>query len=195
MNMNTAKNISEKLIDGILLLETENTPAQIVFNYNFFLIWNHENNDYCNIKINLTPLNSDLYDINKNTEDIINTMISNFMNSKAVHGTESLIYFHAGYVYTATLTMDRVLKKNILIENPQSTKKEKNKFIDQKILSLIQDAGTNGISISAITQKTQTITKEERENILQELIDTEVIIMTYDTSKGRKKRVYFYDNE
>jgi len=65
--------------------------------------------------------------------------------------------------------------------------------IDQVLLNHIMDARDSGISATEINQLTKhKITKNQRDNIIKTLMLEQLIFLDFDTSMGRKKKIYKY---
>ena len=164
--------------------------GRMPFSSEFLVIWNPDENDYFFVRIVLSPTKkyrSDKYDVAEKIE----AFIDQFMPKKDMHAkNNTFVFFFNDRVFNMSIELKKVKKKNII---STYRKRKKNSFIDQKILSIIQDAGLGGISISDLTQKTQSITREERVKILNEFLKDEIIFLQVDTSKGRQKKMYFYE--
>lgn len=190
--MNTADHIIGHIYSSLKAAESNRVViSRLTFNFSFFLIWNEERQDYCIIKINLVPSKkNEIYNKHKDLMDTINEIVSDFMTTGQMLLKDAMVFYYNETVYRMKMELTRIMKKTIIIENKAP---KTDNLIDQKIISLIQDAGSKGISISEITQKTQTISKKERYAILDELIKDEIIFLRPDTSKGRQRKVYYYE--
>lgn len=68
--------------------------------------------------------------------------------------------------------------------------KLKEMVIKQKLYALICEK-PDGIEFSAIIQKSRSVKNpEKRKQLLKELMDENRIMLEFDTSQGRKKRIY-----
>jgi len=194
--------IGKKIID-YLMTEIGDTkhryfPAEeLVLNYDLFVVWNENNNDYFSLYLTLEPLERKTHNPEYNIADDITDKIQNIMSSKLTFKKESFIlfidnnvYLDNNMIYLLTMKFERILKKSIIkaFERPRMRR-----HVDQDIISMIQDAGEKGMSASEINQRTQMITKEERNTIIKDLLDNEIISLHFDSPNGRKKKIYKYE--
>ena len=61
----------------------------------------------------------------------------------------------------------------------------------KKIRRIIRDARKRGISSSALTRKTQSLTKKQRMEVLEVLFESEEIALKSERTAGKSKNVYF----
>jgi len=171
--------------------------GEVTLNYDILVAWNENNNDYFSLYITLEPIEDKTHNPEYNIFDDITEKIQNLMNSKLTFKNETFIlyidnnvYLDNNSIYLMKMKFKRILKKSIIkaFERPRMRK-----HIDQDIISMIQDAGEKGVSASELNQKTQMITKEERNKIIKELFDNEIISLHFDNSRGRKRKIYKYE--
>jgi hypothetical protein len=191
--MNVGEITTQKLMQAISDANSKRIQEDsLSLSYSFFIIWNDANDDYLQIHVDIKQfknnIHNDEYDICQDIDD----KMHDFMNSKINTRKESFPFFIPDYnkLYTVSILFDRIKKNSIIRAHERPRLK---RFIDQEIISMIQDAGETGLSASELNQRTQCLTKKERNDIIKELLDKEIISLIFDTSRGRKKKIYRYD--
>lgn len=163
-------------------------------NSDLMIVWNKRENIYFLMKMIIFPHKNNIHDRKYDVNVDIGNKIIEFSKTQLRNITEEFPLFVAdlNQLYTLKIEINRIQKKSIAdFDHPITIKKQR--FIDQEIIDIIQKAGDAGISATDLNWKTQSITKQQRNEILQSLIDDEIITVHFDQSKGRKKKIYKYE--
>lgn len=119
--------------------------------------------------------------------DTISDAIKKMHDSRQWKYSKIIYYaFSPGNEYSLQIQIQKIKSGNVFVLDDDSSIGH-----DQVIINVIDDAGPNGISATDLNKKTKSfVTKAEREEILKDLIQDKIIILSFDVSHGRKKKIY-----
>lgn len=80
------------------------------------------------------------------------------------------------------ITMQKLLKRGL--------HSNKNEMVSNKVLALIEDSGITGMSKNELTYKTKALTKKEREDAVQDLVEAEQISLNMEVVNGARVLIY-----
>lgn len=79
-------------------------------------------------------------------------------------------------------TMTKLLTRNI--------HSNKNEMVSNKVLSLIEEAGMDGIDKTDLYTRTRSLSKKERDDVLKDLEEAGLIFLNAEIAKGQRRLIY-----
>jgi hypothetical protein len=172
-------------------VERDGVPSKIIFLEN-----NGSLTHYINILItDRTPYNPEIY--NGTFENLVIKKVQDFLEGTLQNDRKKLeLNFNLDEEYSCLILMyaKQINKDNILDftrdEEKQQIIEKKKKEKNIKDVKTFLAANPSGVSLAEITRACRRINKEEKKEILDNLVNVGFCILTKDRTLGRVKRIY-----